>query len=65
MEEDKPEAEARVEGEAAGPDFSKKHSLENRWTLWFDNPMTKQSLNKYGQTLRSVYTFGNVEDFWR
>lgn len=46
------------------PDFSKKHPLEHRWTLWFDNPSGKQTLNKYGQTLRSVYTFDTVEDFW-
>mmetsp|Transcript_11476 Transcript_11476/g.20290 ORF Transcript_11476/g.20290 Transcript_11476/m.20290 type:complete len:209 (+) Transcript_11476:65-691(+) len=46
------------------PDFSKKHPLEHRWTLWFDNPQAKQSLNKYGTTLRSVYTFDTVEDFW-
>lgn len=59
----------REEGELAGekdgePDFSKRHPLETRWTLWFDNPTTKQTLNKYGQTLRSVYTFDTVEDFW-
>jgi translation initiation factor 4E len=55
----------RGEGEAAGePDFSKKHPLEHRWTLWFDNPLTKQTTNKYGQTLRAVYTFDTVEDFW-
>lgn len=31
---------SREEGEIASnePDFSKKHPLENRWTLWFDNP---------------------------
>mmetsp|Transcript_36062 Transcript_36062/g.80260 ORF Transcript_36062/g.80260 Transcript_36062/m.80260 type:complete len:213 (-) Transcript_36062:620-1258(-) len=60
------EAGPREEGEvtADAPDFSKKHMLENRWTLWFDNPQTKQTLNKYGQTLRSVYTFDSVEDFW-
>jgi translation initiation factor 4E len=58
------EAGTREEGELAGPDFSKKHQLETKWTLWFDNPQTKQTLNKYGQTLRSVYTFDTVEDFW-
>ena len=26
------------EKERGEPDFTKKHPLENRWTLWFDNP---------------------------
>lgn len=46
------------------PDFSKKHPLENRWTLWFDNPQAKQTVNKYGKTLKAIYTFDTVEDFW-
>lgn len=62
-------ADEREEGELAPqkegePDFSQKHPLEYRWTLWFDNPQTKQTTSKYGQTLRSVYTFDTVEDFW-
>lgn len=46
------------------PDFSKKHPLEHRWTLWFDNPSVKQSVAKFGQGLRAVYSFDTVEDFW-
>eukprot|EP00798_Chlamydomonas_sp_ICE-L_P013087 gene13087-3615_t len=58
-----------VEKVAAGEDGaetvpSEKHKLENKWTLWFDNPQTKQTMNKYGQTLRPVLTFDTVEDFW-
>ena len=61
--------EEREDGEASREDggdanASAKHELEHRWTLWFDNPSTKQSVNKYGQTLRAVYTFETVEDFW-
>ncbi len=41
-----------------------KHELENKWTLWFDNPQAKQTMSKYGQSLRSVYTFSSVEEFW-
>eukprot|EP00798_Chlamydomonas_sp_ICE-L_P028114 gene28114-31227_t len=63
MAEDKP-VEVTSGEDAAGPDYSKKHKLEQKWTLWFDNPQTKQTLNKYGQTLRSVLTFDTVEDFW-
>ncbi|BDA46266.1 Eukaryotic translation initiation factor 4E-1 [Coccomyxa sp. Obi] len=46
------------------PDFSKKHDLEHKWTLWFDNPKGSQKPSTWGQTLRAVYTFGTVEDFW-
>jgi translation initiation factor 4E len=61
-----PKEEGREEGEvdSVEPDFSKKHPLENRWTLWFDNPNQKQTQKQYGQSLRSVYTFDTVEDFW-
>lgn len=56
--------DAPEEGEI--PDFGKKHPLENRWTLWFDNPSknSKQSSATWGQSLRAVYTFDTVEDFW-
>lgn len=65
MAEDKPvEKEVASGAEDGGPDFNVKHKLEHRWTLWFDNPQTKQSLNKFGQSLRSVLTFDTVEDFW-
>ncbi|KAF8064643.1 EIF4E1 [Scenedesmus sp. PABB004] len=58
--------DAPVQGGAADdtPDFSKRHPLEHKWTLWFDNPSTKQSLTRYGQGLRPVYSFDSVEDFW-
>lgn len=46
------------------PDFSQKHPLETKWTLWFDNPNGKQKQSQWGQTLRAVYTFDTVEDFW-
>lgn len=54
------------EGEDGEPDFSQKHPLESKWTLWFDNPdgKQKQSQSQWGQTLRAVYTFDTVEDFW-
>lgn len=49
---------------AGEPDFSQKHPLETKWTLWFDNPNGKQKQATWGQTLRAVYTFDTVEDFW-
>jgi translation initiation factor 4E len=63
MAEDKHTTE-REEGELDTPDFSKKHQLEHKWTLWFDNPSGKQTLAKFGQGLRAVYSFDTVEDFW-
>ena len=47
------------------PDFAQKHPLEYKWTLWFDNPKAQGSKpGTWGQTLRAVYTFDTVEDFW-
>ncbi len=69
--EDQPRPDVKEEGEVAAeknsgePDFSEKHKLEHAWTLWFDNPQggSKQQAT-WGQTLRAVYTFSTVEDFW-
>ncbi|GMH42642.1 hypothetical protein BSKO_10561 [Bryopsis sp. KO-2023] len=42
----------------------KKHPLGQSWTLWFDNPSNKQKMDNFGETLRKIYTFETVEDFW-
>mmetsp|Transcript_28046 Transcript_28046/g.38771 ORF Transcript_28046/g.38771 Transcript_28046/m.38771 type:complete len:201 (+) Transcript_28046:131-733(+) len=47
-----------------GIDFTQKHCLENTWTLWFDNPTGRQKQTTWGASLRSVFTFNTVEDFW-
>lgn len=58
----------REDGEQTSAKDSKpasdKHSLEHKWTLWFDNPSGKQKQDSWGSSLRSVYTFDTVEDFW-
>lgn len=73
MAEDKKPAEetpaANEETEPAAerdgePNFDNKHFLEHKWTLWFDNPSGKQTVQKFGQGLRSIFTFETVEDFW-
>lgn len=56
--------ENKQQPEGDTPDFARKHPLEHKWTLWFDNPSTRQTLNRYGQGLRPVYSFDTVEDFW-
>jgi translation initiation factor 4E len=47
------------------PDFSQKHPLENKWTLWYDGgTQGKPKQASWGSTLRAIYTFDSVEDFW-
>lgn len=53
-----------LSSEGIGKVWSKKHTLGHAWTLWFDNPSNKQKLDNFGETLRKVYTFDTVEDFW-
>ncbi|XP_059274727.1 eukaryotic translation initiation factor 4E-1 [Lycium ferocissimum] len=43
---------------------TKKHPLEHSWTFWFDNPMAKSRQVAWGISLRKIYTFSTVEDFW-
>jgi translation initiation factor 4E len=43
---------------------AKKHPLEHAWTFWFDNYNSKQKQATWGSSLRPVYTFQTVEDFW-
>ena len=46
------------------PEAGQKHPLEHKWTLWFDNPKGSTRGQTWGQTLRAVYSFDTVEDFW-
>lgn len=41
-----------------------KHPLEHSWTFWFDNPSAKSKAAAWGSTIRPIYTFSTVEDFW-
>lgn len=40
------------------------HPLENAWTFWFDNPLTKTKQAPWGSSIRPIYTFSTVEEFW-
>ncbi|XP_065879280.1 eukaryotic translation initiation factor 4E-1-like [Euphorbia lathyris] len=40
------------------------HLLENQWTFWFDNPSAKSKQATWGSSMRPVFTFGTVEEFW-
>ncbi|CAL9216782.1 unnamed protein product [Arabidopsis halleri] len=41
------------------------HPLEHSWTFWFDNPSVKSKQTTWGSSLRPVFTFSTVEEFWR
>lgn len=45
--------------------IQKSHFLENSWTFWFDNPSSKSNQVTWGSSLRSLYTFATIEEFWR
>ncbi|KAK6123942.1 hypothetical protein DH2020_042287 [Rehmannia glutinosa] len=42
-----------------------RHPLEHAWTFWFDNPSAKSKQAAWGSSIRPIYTFASVEDFWR
>lgn len=58
--------------------FTIKHPLQHRWTLWYDNPGKKTSQESWGSHLKQIVSFdtvstppgvtlisAQVEDFWR
>ncbi|KAI4365182.1 hypothetical protein MLD38_021192 [Melastoma candidum] len=56
-----------VLGERSGKEESgenQTHALENSWTFWFDNPSAKQKQKAWGASIRPIYTFSTVEEFW-
>jgi hypothetical protein len=55
----------KAEDQVLQLDYSIKHPLHNTWTLWFDNPGRKNSAQNWAQNLKEVFSFNNVEDFWR
>ena len=40
------------------------HRSERKWTFWFDNQSKPKQGATWGTSLRKVYTFNTVEDFW-
>lgn len=48
-----------------GPDAVKQpHKLERKWSFWFDNQSKPKQGAAWGSSLRKVYTFDTVEEFW-
>lgn len=54
--------------EAAEKDETKKqaepHKLERKWTFWYDNQSKPKQGAAWGSSLKKVYTFDTVEEFW-
>ncbi|EPS64601.1 hypothetical protein M569_10181, partial [Genlisea aurea] len=46
------------------PPPTTKHLLEHSWTFWFDNPSARSRQDKWGNSIRPIFTFSTVEDFW-
>lgn len=42
-----------------------RHPLEHSWTFWFDNPSAKSKQVAWGSSIRPIYTFSTIEEFWR
>ncbi|KAK6528808.1 eukaryotic translation initiation factor 4E [Orbilia ellipsospora] len=43
--------------------FTVKHPLMNKWTLWFTRPPNKNDTS-WHEALKEVVTFDSVEEFW-
>ncbi|KAH7839317.1 hypothetical protein Vadar_002589 [Vaccinium darrowii] len=44
--------------------IAEPHPLEHSWTFWFDNPSAKNKQAAWGSSIRPVYTFSTIEQFW-
>ncbi|XP_065862993.1 eukaryotic translation initiation factor [Euphorbia lathyris] len=40
------------------------HKLERKWTFWFDNQSKPKQGAAWGTSLRNIFTFDTVEEFW-
>nr|DAD20026.1 TPA_asm: hypothetical protein HUJ06_021489 [Nelumbo nucifera] len=50
--------------EPTGAGSKQKHRLERKWTFWFDNQSKPKQGAAWGTSLRKIYTFDTVEEFW-
>jgi translation initiation factor 4E len=49
------------------PQFNTKHALNNKWTLWYDDPAMAKNHPKplsWEENLKNVGSFDTIEDFW-
>jgi len=45
--------------------FSVKHPLQNKWTMWWDSRVQKTNKDNWSNNLKPLLEFDTVEDFWR
>lgn len=45
--------------------IQRSHAFQRSWTFWFDNPSSKSYQATWGSSLRTLYTFATIEEFWR
>ncbi|KAK8478919.1 hypothetical protein V6N13_078786 [Hibiscus sabdariffa] len=76
VEEEEEEEQELEEGEIAGEEddttssslkkgvVEQPHPLEHSWTFWFDNPQAKSKQATWGSSMRPIYTFSTIEQFW-
>ncbi|KAF7837428.1 eukaryotic translation initiation factor [Senna tora] len=57
-------ASTEVAAAAAAAETGSKHKLDRKWTFWFDNQSKPKQGAAWGTSLRKVYTFETVEEFW-
>lgn len=57
-------AAAAVSTETVAAETASKHKLDRKWTFWFDNQSKPKQGAAWGTSLRKVYTFDTVEEFW-
>ncbi|XP_010460734.1 PREDICTED: eukaryotic translation initiation factor 4E-3-like [Camelina sativa] len=43
--------------------IQKSYMFQNSWAFWFDTP-SKSNQVTWGSSLRSLYTFSSIEEFW-
>ncbi|KAG2303894.1 hypothetical protein Bca4012_062944 [Brassica carinata] len=44
--------------------IQRPHAFQSCWTFWFDNPSSKSNQVTWGSSLRTLYTFATIEEFW-
>ncbi|PKI69075.1 hypothetical protein CRG98_010544 [Punica granatum] len=50
--------------ESKGAVANQPHPLEHSWTFWFDSGSSKTKQAEWGASMRPIYTFSTVEEFW-
>lgn len=66
-EEKQNEGNPKTDDSLSHPDpnnFSVKHPLQNKWTMWWDSSVKKSNQSNWSNNLKPLLDFDTVEDFW-